>query len=97
MARRRWTAGQMRELLREHERSGDTLKAFAAAAGIPYPTLAWWRTRLRAGGAAPRFVPVRVQESARAAVEIVVGDVVVRVAAGDEAAVARLVRAIASC
>ena len=94
--RRRWSRDQMRELLREHERSGVSLKAFAARAGVPYTTLAWWRTRLRDGGA-PRFVPVRVEDAVRASVEIVVGDVVVRVTDGDERAVARLVRAILSC
>ena len=95
MPRRRWSEAQMRELLREHERSGVSLKSFAESAGIAYTTLAWWRKRLRPGRDAPSFVRVRVRESARARVEIVVGDVVVRVADGDDAAVARLVRAIA--
>ena len=96
MSRRRWSEQQMRELLQEQERSGISLKAFAAAAEIPYTTLAWWRSRLRREDA-PRFVPVRVEQERRAAVELVVGDVVVRVADGDDAAVARLVRAILSC
>lgn len=87
----------MRELLREHERSGVSMKAFAEAADVPYTTLSWWRTRLRAGADAPSFVPVRVRESARARVEILVGDVVVRVVDGDDAAVARLVRSILAC
>jgi hypothetical protein len=39
----------MRELLQEQERSGSSLKAFAAAAGVPYTTLGWWRSRLRSG------------------------------------------------
>jgi len=96
MPRGRWSEQQMRELLREHETSGTTLKSLAAAAEIPYSTLSWWRTRLRRAES-PRFVPVRVQDEA-AAVEIVVGDVVVRVPAGtDAAATARLVRAIAAC
>jgi len=61
-----------------------------------YTTIAWWRSRLLAGEDA-RFVPVHVQREAPH-VEIVVGDVVVRVPAGAEAAAtARLVRAIASC
>lgn len=85
----------MRELLREHERSGVSLKSFAESAGIPYTTLAWWRTRLRREGA-PRLVPVHVRDEV-SRVEIVVGDVVVRVASGGAEAVARLVRAIASC
>ena len=96
MPQRRWSEPQMRELLQEHEGSGLSLQAFAASAGIPYTTLAWWRARLRRDDA-PRFVPVRVQEAARARVEVVVGDVVVRVVDGDDESVARLVRAIASC
>jgi hypothetical protein len=83
----------MRELLDEHERSGLSLKAFAAAAKVPYTTISWWRARLRSR-ASSRFVPVRVREEPRS-VEIVVGDVVVRVADADEHAVARLVRALA--
>jgi hypothetical protein len=31
----------MRELLDEHERSGLSLKAFAAAAEVPYTTISW--------------------------------------------------------
>jgi hypothetical protein len=86
----------MRELLREQERQGVSLKAFAESAGIPYTTMSWWRSRL-AHEDVPRFVPVRVREESTG-VEIVVGDVVVRVPAGAEAAAtARLVRAIASC
>ena len=92
--RRRRSRDQMRELLRERERGGVSLKAIAG--GVPYTNLAWWRTRPRDGGA-PRFVPVRVEEARRVSVEIVVGDVVVRVTDGDERAVARLVRAILSC
>lgn len=88
MARRRWVAQQMRELLHEHERSGMSLKAFAAAAEIPHSTLSWWRTRLRADAKSTRFVPVHVEELRRPPVEIVVGDVVVRVADADENAVA---------
>ena len=97
MARRRWSEQQMRDLLQEHERSGISLKAFAAAAEIPYSTLSWWRSRLQREET-PRFVPVRVQEERAVAVEIVVGDVVVRVPAGTGAqTTARLVRAILSC
>ena len=98
MQRRRWSEDEMRVLLQEHEASGVSLKAFAAAAGVPYTTLAWWRSRLRRESA-PRLVPVRVaQDAETGAVEIAVGDVVVRVPAGTSAeTTARLVRAIASC
>ena len=97
MARRRWCAAEMRELLQEQGRSGLSLKAFAAAAEVPYTTLSWWRSQLRADESGARFVPVRVTEPRRGPVEIVVGDVVVRVDGADEIAVARLVRAFASC
>ncbi len=93
MARRRWSEQQMREFLGEHERSGLSLKAFAAAAEVPYTTISWWKARLRERGSS-RFVPVHMHEQPRA-VEIVVGDVVVRLADADEHAVARLVRALA--
>ena len=96
MPRHRWTEQQMRELLQEHERSGLPLTAFAAAAEVPYTTLAWWRSRLRRDET-PRLVPVVVQDDG-CGVEIVVGEVIVRVPAGTSAAAtARLVRAIASC
>lgn len=96
MPRRRWSEREMRELLQEHERSGLSLQAFAAATEIPYTTISWWRSRLRRDES-PRFVPVHVKDGRRASFEIVVGDVVVRVADADESAVARLVRAIVSC
>ena len=95
--RRRWSEEQMRELVQEHERSGVSLKAFAAAAGVPYTTLAWWRARLRGDGE-PRLVPVVVVKDEFAGIEIVVRDVVVRVPHGTSAeATARLVRALLSC
>ena len=43
MARRRWSAAQMRERLQEQERSGLSLKAFGAAGEISYTTVSWWR------------------------------------------------------
>ena len=95
MSRRRWSEPQMREFLEERARSGMSLKAFAAAADVPYTTLSWWRARLR-HGRAPRFVAVEVADSVRS-VDIAVGDVVVRVGDGDVDAVARPVRAIARC
>ena len=99
MSRRRWSAEEMRELLQEKERSGLSLKAFAEAAGVATTTLAWWRARLRAG-IAPRLVPVGVVEGVverGIAVEIVVGDVLVRMADTDAQAFARLVRALPAC
>lgn len=95
--RRRWSEEQMRALVQEHARSGVTLKAFAAAARVPYTTLAWWRARLRED-AETRLVPVVMAQDEFTGIEIAVGDVVVRVPRGTSAeAAARLVRAIASC
>jgi len=95
--RRRWSEDQMRELVQEHARSGVSLKAFAAAASVPYSTLAWWRARLR-GDTEARLVPVVVAKDEFTGIEISVGDVVVRVPRGTSAeATARLVRALASC
>jgi hypothetical protein len=85
----------MRELVQEYERSGMSLKSFAAAAEVPHSTLSWWRARLRGAAESTRFVPVHVDEVRHPLVEIVVGDVIVRVGDADESAVARLVRAIA--
>ncbi len=99
MSRRRWSAEEMRELLQEQERSGLSPKAFAEAAGVAATTLNWWRARLREE-IAPRLVPVGVVEGGverGIAVEIVVGDVLVRVADTDAQSIARLVRALAAC
>lgn len=53
----------MRALLRAHEESGLSLKAFAARAGVPYTTLSRWRGRLRREG--PKgLVPVHVRDEA---------------------------------
>lgn len=97
MARRRWSEQQMRELLQEQEGSGLSLQAFAAAAEVPYTTLSWWRSRLRAKDAAPRLVPVHVKQARHVVAEILVGDVVVRVEDAELDDLARLVRALVSC
>jgi transposase-like protein len=97
MPKRRWTADEMRELLREQEESGIPLRAFAQALDVPHKTLEWWRTRLRDSEAAVRLVPVSIQEEPAVRAEIVVGDVVVRVLDADAHGIARLVRALASC
>ena len=48
MPRTRWTEEQMRELLREHEASGLSLRAFAVAADVPTATFSAWRRRTAA-------------------------------------------------
>lgn len=111
MRRTRWTGREMRALLDAQESSGLSLKAFAEREGVPYTTMSWWRGRL-AGAESPRFVPFELgpdggggtsavaavgPPSQGAAIEIVAGDVVVRVLHGDEAAVVRLVQALRTC
>ena len=59
----------MRELVQEHARSGVSPNAFAAAAGVPYTTLAWWRAQLR-GDADAVLVPVVVAKDEFAGIEI---------------------------
>ena len=46
-----------RELVREFEASGETLKAWCGGRGLSTKTLSNWRSRFREGGA-PAFVPV---------------------------------------
>lgn len=110
MRRTRWTGREMRALLDAQEASGLSLKAFAERERVPYTTMSWWRGRL-AGAESPRFVPVELgpggggtaagavpePPSRGAAIEIIAGDVVVRVLGGDEAAVVRLVQALRTC
>ena len=93
---RRWSESDRRGFLAAHAESGLSLKAFAAAAGVPYTTLAYWRQR---GDARPRLVPVEVERAPGAGgVEVVVGDVVIRVPAdADDALLVRVVRALRTC
>ena len=98
MPRTRWTEEQIRELLREHEASGLSLRAFALAVDVPPATFSAWRRRLR-GATAPRLVPVHVPPATDAQelrVEIAVDGIVLRVSGNDER-IARLIRAIARC
>jgi hypothetical protein len=63
-----------RRLLAEAQRSGQSLRVFAAERGVPAGTLSWWRHELKRRDAAaastveekaeaPQFVPVRVLEA----------------------------------
>jgi transposase len=99
MARqRRWSEDERREVLAAFADSGLSLWAFARAADVPYTTLAHWR---RVRNSAPRLVPVEVEqppEPQRAGLEVVFGDVVVRVGAEtDDALLVRVVRALRAC
>jgi transposase-like protein len=60
-------------ILREHQRSGLSLLAFARKHGLCYASLLRWRSRQRQGanvlvspdtGADPRFVPVKIESEA---------------------------------
>ena len=112
-----------RELIAEQKKSGKTIRAFAAARGIPAGTLSSWRHHLKKRDAEraraekaskPAFVPVSVVKTApvvpkpqekpapitsRGVYEVVLGrGCVLRLPADfDEARVAALVRAVASC
>lgn len=60
-----------RELVREFEASGDTLKSWSAGRGFSPKTLSNWRSRFKADsvdGAAPAFVAVA--DSAPPALEV---------------------------
>lgn len=68
--RRHRTANEKAEILREHERSGLSLLAFAGKHGLCYASLLRWRCQQRQGAsvlvppeaeADPRFVPVKIE------------------------------------
>lgn len=95
--RRRWTEDERRNVLATYAESGLSLWAFAQAAGVPYTTLSRWRDRGE-GTEAPRLVPVEIERTDDAALELVVCDVVVRVRGSiDDALLVRVVRALRSC
>lgn len=95
-ADRYWSEEEGRAALAALEASGLTRVAFGRETGISPQRLSWWRRRL---GVAPEpsgkieFVPVelapRVATGAEAAMEVVIGDVRVRVGPGFDAAALR--------
>ena len=69
-SRRYHTPKEKAEILREHQRSGLSLLAFAGKHGLCYASLLRWRCRQRHGASAvgpsdieadPRFVPVKIE------------------------------------
>ena len=119
-----------RRLLAEAQRSGQSLRVFAAERGVPAGTLSWWRHELKRRDAAvasvvkekaegakmapkPSFVPVSVVDATATARSVVAASAMrggdgyeVELGAGrvlrlphdfDDARVAALVRAVASC
>lgn len=72
-SRRHRTPKEKAELLREHQRSGLSLLAFAGKHGLCYASLLRWRCQQRDDASAvappdteadPRFVPVRIEGEA---------------------------------
>ena len=93
----RWSASERESLLAACAQSGLSVKAFAESAGVPYTTLVYWKRRWPAEPVA-RFVPVEIEQRETARIEMVVGDVVVRVTHDfDEAHLVRVVRALRAC
>lgn len=89
--------GRWHELIAAHERSGLSLKAFAARAGVSVNTLAYWKykrgVRRTPLEQAPRLVPVHVVDDEPALGELVVeiGSVRVRVASTSDLTLLRRV------
>jgi transposase len=97
MAGRRWSEEERRELLAACAQSGMSLWAFARESGVPYTTLAYWRRRA-VTAATPRLVPVEIERREDAHVDVIVGDVVVRVGPDfDDALLVRVVRTLRAC
>jgi len=93
----RWSEDERRALLAACADSGMSVKAFAAAADVPYTTLVYWKRRADSEAAA-RFVPVEIERRGDALLDVVVGDVVVRVGADfDDALLVRVVRTLRAC
>ena len=94
---RRWTEFERRELLAACAQSDLSVKAFAESAGVPYTTLVYWKRRVAAKSSG-RFVPVEIEQREAACIEVVVGDIVLRVANDfDDAHLVRVVRALREC
>jgi transposase len=96
MAADYWTEDEARRALKELDASGLTMAAFGRRTGIAEKRLRWWRRRLAATPAArsTALVPVRIKPAASAPaaaaaaapLEVVLGDVIVRVPVGFDAA-----------
>ena len=88
MARK--TAAEWSKLVERWQRSKLSAREFATREGVASSTLAWWKWRL--GSRTDRstqvavvpveIVPARAPKAAETPVEVVLGDVVVRVRAG---------------
>jgi hypothetical protein len=98
---RQWTEGEARAVLTALARSGESAAAFARSRGFSTQRIDYWKRRLGVTSAVPAFVPVRLPVVAASAIgpatiEIVYGDVTVRVREDlDVEHVARIVEALA--
>lgn len=112
--RRQWSEEERRGLLAAHAQSGVSLWTFAQTAGIGYTTIARWKERGDGRDAAPRLLPVQIEQpvaptsptsptspaatTGARAVEVVVGDAVVRLGADfDDAVLLRVMRVLRAC
>lgn len=93
---RHWTETEARTHLAAFRTSGMTAAAFARSSGVSTNRLEYWRKRLARDEADVAFVPITLPAAPSFAMEIAVGDVVVRVPDGVAAErVAHVVVAIA--
>jgi hypothetical protein len=93
---RQWREDEARAELATFRRSGMTAAGYARSRGVSVSRLVYWTKQLTPGASDVAFVPVTLPAAKSATLEVVVGDVVVRVGeASDVERVARLVVAIA--
>jgi hypothetical protein len=88
-----------RALIAAQERSGQSVRGFAAARGFAAGTMYWWRSRLRRRGEDLVRVAVveraMVNDEASAGFELQLGDLTLRVPTGfDEGELRRLLQAL---
>ena len=93
---RQWREDEARAELAAFRRSGMTTAGYSRSRGISARWLEYWKKRLTPGASDIAFVPVALPAARSATIDVVIGDVVVRVdEESDVERVARLVVAIA--
>ena len=101
-AQRNWTESDARQALLELTSTGETVAAFAKRRGVSVQRVYWWKQRVAPSGElATKFVAVALPQTARpsaasaCSIEVVIGNVVLRVRETHDAEyVARLVAAL---
>jgi hypothetical protein len=96
---RQWTEEQARAALDELSRTGVSVRSFAQSKGVSTQRIVYWKKRLAQSGT-PKFVAVPLPSVSRpsrpAQIEIVVGNIAVRVREDlDVQQLARIVDALA--